>query len=481
LWSADPRSYDNLNLSGGVYRQVISNPARTSSTLLPQSAPHRAQLPVAIMASAHLTTMWKHNLSTLRSQPLAEISGSLGDLGTFLPIVIALTEASQISLSTTLVFSGFYNIVTGFIFGVPLPVQPMKAIAAVAILSSLDASTVAAAGLFVSLCILFFSVTGLLTWFNAHIPTPVVKGIQVGAGLSLIIAAGTKSLSSLTWTIRLHTWHDNYLLLVVAFLFLLLTNIAPRTPYALLVTSVGLVLAFILTPNLPRFTIWHPATQVPSVLAWRDGILSAGLGQLPLTTLNSIIAVSALSADLLPAIATPSPTAIGLSVASMNLIGCWFGAMPACHGSGGLAAQYRFGARSGASVIFLGLVKVVLGLLFGDSLTTLLGKFPTAFLTVMVIAAGLELASVGESLNTKKAKDLGNDGDAQVGEEESKRRWTVMMVTVGLLVAFKNDGVGFLAGMLCHWSFQLDAWVKRRRSLRERDVQVQGERQRLLP
>ncbi|MCF7643722.1 putative sulfate/molybdate transporter, partial [Acinetobacter johnsonii] len=81
------------------------------------------------------------------------------------------------------------------------------------------------------------------------------------------------------------------------------------------------------------------------------------IGQLPLTTLNSIIAVSALAADLLPDLPTPSVTSIGLSVALMNLTGTWFGAMPVCHGAGGLAAQFRFGARSGASVILLGLLK----------------------------------------------------------------------------------------------------------------------------
>lgn len=437
------------------------------------------------MASARFNAMWKHNLATFRRQPLAEISGSLGDLGTFLPIVIALTEGHQISLATTLVLTGIYNIATGFIFGIPLPVQPMKAIAAVAILNSLSATTVQAAGLFVSLCILVFSLTGLLSWFTNHMPIPVVKGIQVGAGLSLVMAAGTKATSSLSW---LHPWSDNYLWLIFAFLALLATNLRPRTPYALLILLLGLVFAFIVSRHLPAFELWRPYTQVPGGAAWSDGIIGAGLGQLPLTTLNSIIAVTHLSADLLPEVSTPSATAIGLSVASMNLIGCWFGAMPTCHGSGGLAAQYRFGARSGASVIFLGVLKVLLGLLFGESLTALLDNFPTAFLTVMIIAAGLELASVGESLNTERARDLNKGGSGHVlpgnglSEEEKKQRWTVMLVTAGSLVAFKNDGVGFLAGMLCHWSFQLDGHVKSKRSrLAATDDEDGGEQQRLLP
>jgi hypothetical protein len=67
-----------------------------------------------------------NNVNTFRSSPVAEISGSLGDLGTLLPLMIALAVNNSISLSTTLVFSGLWNILTGVVFGIPLPVQPMK-------------------------------------------------------------------------------------------------------------------------------------------------------------------------------------------------------------------------------------------------------------------------------------------------------------------------------------------------------------------
>lgn len=177
----------------------------------------------------------------------------------------------------------------------------------------------------------------------------------------------------------------------------------------------------------------------------------------------------------------------------MNLIGGWFGAMPVCHGSGGLAAQYRFGARSGASIIALGIFKVLLGLFFGETLVGLLRQYPKSLLGIMVFAAGLELAKVGESLN-HGARDLweaseadanavntgqstgspvllvshvthalaGSDEGEQSGpkthrtisDEERSQRWLVMLITVGGLLAFKNDAVGFAAGMLCHWSFQ---------------------------
>ena len=75
---------------------------------------------------AHLRRMNAHNVSTLRHAPLAEISGSLGDLGTLLPLMIALAVQGSINLGSTLVFSGAFNIITGVLYGIPLPVQPMK-------------------------------------------------------------------------------------------------------------------------------------------------------------------------------------------------------------------------------------------------------------------------------------------------------------------------------------------------------------------
>jgi Molybdate transporter of MFS superfamily len=433
-------------------------------------------------AWTRLKSTQRHNFETLRQQPLAEISGSVGDLGTFLPIVIALTISHQVSLPATLIFTGIFNIVTGCCFGIPLPVQPMKAIAAVALLNNFGAGETQAAGIFVASCILLFSVTGLLRCFTSIVPIPVVKGIQVGAGLSLMLSAGAEAKKDLSWAGP--SWHDNYLWLMMAFVALLMSATVPQTPYAILVLILGLVSAGI---NLgssegnrgPAFHLWQPYIQVPDRQDWKAGVLDAGIGQLPLTTLNSIIAVVHLSVDLLPEVPTPSVISIGLSIAFMNLIGCWFGVMPVCHGSGGLAAQYRFGARSGASIIILGIAKLLLGFFLGETLVDLLKGFPTALITVMVLAAGLELASVGESLNTRAARDVEKEPE----EVERKRRWMTLLVTVGFLVAFKNDAVGFIAGMLCHWSYEVTemlAKLKRRARASYRSNLGLPEEQRLL-
>ncbi|KAF1734455.1 Molybdate transporter 1 [Beauveria bassiana] len=427
---------------------------------------------------SHLKKRNRHNVNTFRNAPLAEISGSLGDLGTLLPLMIALAIQGSIHLDSTLIFSGAFNVISGVVFGIPLPVQPMKAIASAAIAHRGDPSIegVAGAGLWVGAAIFVICVTGLLRWAVKVVPIPVVKGIQLGAGLSLIIGAGSSQLQPLGW---LYPILDNRLWAIFAFLILIGTQRLQRFPYALAFFLLGLLFALIQVirthQSLPWFTLWQPEFILPKMIGNSDASpIYMAIGQLPLTTLNSIIAVTALAADLLPDVPTPSVTAIGFSVAMMNLTCTWFGAMPVCHGSGGLAAQYRFGARSGASVIFLGTVKIILGLFFGSTLLGLLGQYPKSLLGIMVLAAGLELVKVGHSLN-QGARDLWQESSdhsagssvitrklRSLSEEERMERWTVMLMTTACILAFKNDAIGFLAGLLCHWSFCLSGRFTRK-------------------
>jgi len=446
----------------------------------------------------------RYNIQTFRRQPWQEISGSFGDLGTLLPIMIALANNKSISLLSTLVFGGLANVFTGLFFGIPLPVQPMKAIAAVALRQRFNEAETISAGIFVAAVIGFFSFTGLLQWFTKKIPIPVIKGIQMGTGLSLVTYSGTLLQTPLGW-FDYQFW--SLAIAIIAFLALLWTPSSTKVPYALIILLSGIVGSFLWRPfgyrdGLPSLGIWRPHVVIPLPSEFSTGTLQAGLGQVPLTTLNSVVAVTFLAADILPNVQAPLVTSMGLSVMAMNLVGCWFGSMPVCHGSGGLAAQYRFGARSGASIIFLGLLKLLLGLFAGDFTTRILSGFPIGLLAVMVVAAGLELANVGESLNSASVRDLrvckDDDSDVEAGgnrssdrimkdltDEEKKRRWSVMLITVGGILAFRNDAVGFLAGMLCHWSFKLQDGWELRRSQAEGQIRLEDERQgegsRILP
>ncbi|KAJ4359839.1 uncharacterized protein N0V89_000395 [Didymosphaeria variabile] len=444
-----------------------------------------------------LRKVHRHNVETFTSAPLSELSGSLGDLGTLLPLMTALVITRSISLPATLLFTGAANILTGVAFGIPLPVQPMKAIAAVAIARKFTLEENAAAGIVVASLVGVLSITGLINYVNKLTPTPVVKGIQVGAGLSLCISAGTKMLVPLSWTGP--WWGDNLLWAIAAVILLLLTFPYPRLPYTLIIFAVGIILSILSpasntsTPAIIDIPVLHPSGKD----FWK-ATTTASLGQLPLTLLNSVIAAAALASDLLPSPpypAAPTVTELGISVAAINLVACWFGGMPTCHGSGGLAGQYRFGARSGASIVLLGALKFVLGIIAffqPGPIVSVLSGIPSSLLGVLILAAGLELAKVGESVNTDardlRVLDVNNSWDGkrlkELGETERKERFMVMLVTVATLLAFKNDAVGFVAGLVWHLGFKaagrVGEWQDRRdgrpfwRSVRHRHEESTG-------
>jgi hypothetical protein len=139
--------------------------------------------------------------------------------------------------------------------------------------------------------------------------------------------------------------------------------------------------------------------------------------------------------------------------------------MPVCHGAGGLAAQYRFGGRSGACVVLLGVVKVGVGLVCwfgggggeGGVVVGVLGRFPRGVLGVMVVAAGLVWGRAGGGWLVGGGGGGGLWGGVGWGGE-LQERWMVMMVTAAGTTAFGNDAVGFVAGCCCHGAYRVADW-----------------------
>ena len=138
------------------------------------------------------TAAWARRrvLELRRDFTWAEASGSVGDLGTFVPIAVGLTVRSGLDIGTTLTMTGLYNLATAFTFDVPMPVQPLKAIAAVALADpSVDLPQILSAGLFVSLVVFALGVAGLIDRFNRLAPRGLVHGVQVGIGTLLCLKA----------------------------------------------------------------------------------------------------------------------------------------------------------------------------------------------------------------------------------------------------------------------------------------------------
>lgn len=362
-----------------------------------------------------------------------EVAGSLGDMGTLIPLLVGMVTINGLDLGSALIFAGLFNLLSGFIFGIPMAVQPMKAIAAVAISEGLTVQQILAAGLVTGAVIFAFGITRLIELFNGLIPTSVVRGLQLGLGISLAI----KGITMVIGTGRLFGY-DSISLGVASGVLVLLLFFSKRFPGALVVFVLGLVMMILNAPELLgslRPGLYLPKLVQLSSTDFSLGFIKAAIPQIPLTTLNSVIAVCALSHDLFPKRGAGTRE-VSISVGLMNLIGCWFGAMPMCHGAGGLAGQYRFGARTGGSVIFLGVVKMAIGLFFGASAIALLVGYPLSVLGVLLIFAGMELCIV--------TRDM-----------KARTDYFIMVLSAATIIAFSSVSAGFLAGLGAAYTMRL--------------------------
>jgi hypothetical protein len=351
------------------------------------------------------------------------LAGSLGDLGVFIPLLTAMVALCGLQLGPTLFCTGAMNVGAGLAFGIPLSVQPMKIIAAVAISDGLNESEILTAGIVTGAAVLFLAVTGLIDWLSRVIPKSVVRGLQLALGLKLLVMGVDRIAETGTW----FAWDSIGMGLFCTILVLALYNSA-RIPPAMLVFGIGLVALLAAHPELLRETHLGMTWRIPDLsnaTDWKTGSLLASLPQLPMTVLNSVIAVGVLSMDLFPA-RPAAPRRVALSVALMNLISCPLGSMPVCHGAGGMAAQYRFGARTGGSMVFLGIVSMALAILLGNSLLAWLQHYPASVLGVLLVFSGAELALVCRD-QTKRAD------------------FFVMILTAGTCMAV-NTAAGFAAG-----------------------------------
>ena len=318
-----------------------------------------------------------------------ELSGGLGDLGTFLPIAVGLCVACDLGLPAVLVWAGVLNAATGWLFRQPIPVQPMKAVAAVAIGEGLSAGSVRAAGLALGVAVLLVGAGGLADRLGRAVPTAVVRGLQLAVGVKLA-ARGVEMLGDDA---------GRWWLAAAAGAAALLAPRVPRVPLLAGLVVAGLAVGA--TGEAASGETGAAAsggflTPLPTGAEWRAGLLEMAPAQLPLTLLNSVVAVCLLSGDYFPGRGV-RPDRMAASVGVMNLLTVPLGGMPVCHGAGGLAAQYHFGARTGGAVVLLGGLKVAGGLALLWVPAAAVTAFPGAILGVLLIAAGWRLASAARA------------------------------------------------------------------------------------
>lgn len=321
-----------------------------------------------------------------------ELAGAFGDLGTTLPLLVGMIMACGLDPGGAFTAFGVLQICTGLVYGVPMPVQPLKAVAAMAIAGHLRAGLVAGAGIAIGVVMFGLMVTGSIERLGRLLPKAVVRGIQIGLGLKLAsLALGSYIVSD--------GWSGAGLAALSAVVIVLLRR-RKGVPAAFVVVALGIVYAALApgpsgAQSAAAFSFPHPI--VPSWAEIAEGFVLLALPQIPLSLANSLYATEQTMRDLFPARAVPARR-LALTYALMNLVAPWLGGVPVCHGSGGMAGHYAFGARTGTSVLASGLFFLALGLFFAPGFGRVLQAFPLPTLGVLLLFESATLVALSRDL-----------------------------------------------------------------------------------
>ena len=366
-----------------------------------------------------------------------ELAGSLGDLGTLLPLAVGMIMLNQMNATSVMVSVGLFYILAGLYFGVPVAVQPMKVIAAYAITSEMTQLQIVSSGLWMGALVLFLGATGLIGVIQRYTPKSAVRGVQLAVGVVLLMK-GLELMIGHDPNLAVQTIGpiNTGLLLGAAGLgltLLLLGN--KKLPAALVLIVFGIAAGLLIGKPLDREAfVWGfhlPAPMPYGWPAWDDLVWVLPivvLPQLPMTIGNAIISNTDLTHEYFPETAgRVTNRSVSISQGLANLASFFLGGIPMCHGAGGVAAHYRFGARTTGSNLYIGGIFLLLALVFGENIVSVLRLLPLSILGVLLAFAGLQLALMIEDLRDRKSL-------------------FVALFMLGLALAF-NLAVAFIAGI----------------------------------
>lgn len=367
-----------------------------------------------------------------------ELAGSLGDLGTLIPIAAGMILLNKLSASSVLLWVGLFYLLAGLYFRLPIPVQPLKVVGAIAIASPdiITEPVIAAAGIIFGAVLLLLSVSGAMDAISRLFTRPVIRGIQLGLGL-ILMRKGLALMASADLFVSgggRGGPYANIIIGVAVFVIVLLLLNNRRLPAALAAVGAGIA-AGLLLGGMDQMSVAIGPEKMRLVLPepgqfWTAVVLLV-IPQIPLTIGNACVGTADTACSLFPGspdLGRAKPSRFALTMGIINIPAGLLGAMPMCHGAGGLAAHYRFGARTGGSNLMIGVIFIVMALLLGKLSLGLLTMIPNSVLGAMLAFAGIELCLL--------VRDL-----------EDKASFFVALLVAGIGLAGTNMAYAFAAGI----------------------------------
>jgi MFS superfamily sulfate permease-like transporter len=361
-----------------------------------------------------------------------ELAGSFGDIGTDLPLIVGIILASGLDAGGVFTVFGLLQIATGLTYGLPMPMQPLKAMAVLVITQKLAGGVLLGAGFAIGLTMLLLTLSGALELLVKWIPRCVVRGVQFGLGLKLA------SLALATYVPAMGV--PGYVLATAGLGIMLALWGSRRVPPGLLVIALGVLYAACtdlrIGPIAEGIGFSLPAFQRPTIHDILTGFVLLALPQIPLSISNSVIATEQTIRDLFPE-RHVSARRIGLTYSAVNLIAPFLGGIPACHGCGGLAGHYTFGARTGGSVVIYGAFYLVVGVFLSTPLHEVLKVFPQPILGVVLLFESLALLAL-------------------VRDQAAVSRDLLITLLVGIVALTVPQGfvVGLVLGTVVYYGFK---------------------------
>ncbi len=341
-----------------------------------------------------------------------EFAGSLGDLGTMLPLVIAMIIINGMNAVNVLITIGIFYIISGLYFKVTVPVQPMKIISAYAIAMGLSPLQIASASLWMGIFTLILGVTGLIHLIGKYTPKSTVRGVQLAGGI-LLMVKGLQYIIQPDPNLSIHSIASiNTGILIgiigVIITFLFLEN--RKIPAAVLVVVGGILIGFIIGKPIKTEELqigFHLPSFMPYGMPTLNDLLLiiplVVLPQIPMTIGNAVIAQVDTTKQLFGDRSKKMTyRSISNSQGIADILSFFWGGIPMCHGAGGAAAHYFFGARTGGANLMIGAIFLAFGLFFGKSATAFFNILPMSVLGVLLFFAGCQLAIMIQDLKDKK-------------------------------------------------------------------------------
>ena len=348
---------------------------------------------------------------------LSELAGSLGDFGTIIPLILAVALVSDVDPRYILLFFGIWFLLTGLYYRLPIPIEPMKAIAVVVIaagaVGGISAGEIAAAGLILGIIFLLLGYGQVFSWIERWVPQSVVRGIQLGLALLLFR-------SSAGFIVQDPLFFGIGVAIILGFMLLVRLRGIPDLS-SICVIGVGLLGGLIFYGLPPLSLIPAPHLVLLQLSDIPAAITTLVLPQMILTLSNAILATALLTKDLFGK--EVPPRKFSLSIGLMNLTSVPFGGFPMCHGAGGLAGQYRYGARTGGANVYAGLIFIVLALFFTS---------PQVLSLIAVGVLGALLLFVG----------------IEMGRHSLKSDSLLVTLVIGVLALVSSMTLAFIVGMI---------------------------------